>query len=383
MTIATMTRPGSILLVATVGILVTGALVLSTLSSTGHAAFNTSNLGLYWGLPIVIYDYFLLTSTGLAMVAALALAFGGDECVPVVKRCVWLALAGFAGAAVTLGLELGHPLRAIYAIPANLQVASPLFWKVVLVLGYLAVLITLFLRLGRADWSPASVRPLAVAVLVAALGVTAVAGGVYGTMSMRPFWASGDVPVAFVVESLLGGLAFAVFFTYLAYGFDQAAMPESLRKLFTGTVPSLFALAILAHALFVAARVITGLYGNAEGLQVWGHIVRSPLFHLEVWLGLALPLVLMLRSASRGAGGAQVASALLVVVSLFISRYEYIIGGQLVPPFKGSWAPALLDYVPSVTEWLLLALALFVANAVYALGEWLFRLSACPGRGAA
>lgn len=382
MTTATIARPSSILLVAVAGALVTGALVLSTLSSTGHAAFNTSNLGLYWGLPIVVYDYFLLTSTGLAMVAALALLFGGDECVPVVKRCIWLALAGLAGAGVVLGLELGHPLRAIYAIPANLQVASPLFWKVVFVLAYLALLITLFLRLGRSDWTAASERGPALALLLAAVGVTAIAGGVYGTMSMRPFWSSGDVPVAFVVESLLGGLAFAVFFTYLAYGFDQTAMPERLRQLLTGTVPNLFALAIIAHGLFVAARAITGLYGNAEGLQVWAHIVRSPLFHLEVWVGLALPLILMVRAASRGAGGAQVTAALLVMVSLFISRYEYIIGGQLVPPFKGSWAPALLDYVPSLTEWLLLALAFFVANAVYALGEWVFGLSACPERGA-
>ncbi|CRI67723.1 putative Polysulphide reductase, NrfD (fragment part 2) [Thiocapsa sp. KS1] len=60
--------------------------------------------------------------------------------------------------------------------------------------------------------------------------------------------------------------------------------------------------------------------------------------------------------------------------ALLISRYEYIIGGQLVPLFKGSWAPALLSYAPSPTEWLLLLVAIFLSNAVNAFGEVTLRL---------
>jgi hypothetical protein len=64
----------------------------------------------------------------------------------------------------------------------------------------------------------------------------------------------------------------------------------------------------------------------------------------------------------------------MVMNALLISRYEYIIGGQLVPLFKGSWAPELLSYVPSPTEWLLLLVAVFLSNAVNAFGEVTLRL---------
>ena len=89
----------------------------------------------------------------------------------------------------------------------------------------------------------------------------------------------------------------------------------------------------------------------------------------EVFIGLLLPLFLMLYPGTRTRPGIQILSALLVMNALLISRYEYIIGGQLVPLFKGSWAPELLTYTLSLTEWLLLLVAIFLSNAVNAFGE--------------
>jgi molybdopterin-containing oxidoreductase family membrane subunit len=357
------------LLVALIGLGIVGTMVLNTLGTQGHAAFNTNNLGLYWGLPIIIYDYFLLTSTGLAMVAALAIVFGGDAFRPIIKRTVWLALAGLAGGVAVLMLELGHPLRALWAIPTSFAFSSPLYWKVLFITFYVISLLVLLARLIKGNWSPQSLRLNAIIILVLALSVTAIAGMVYGSQSFRPFWASGDIPVAFIFESLLGGLAFIYFFTYLAYAFDPAALPEGVKRLFEGRLPDLFALAIFVHLLFVLARLANGLYGNVEGLQVWPHLATSPLFLAEVFIGLLLPLFLMLYAGTRTRPGIQVLSALLVMNALLISRYEYIIGGQLVPLFKGSWAPDLLTYTPSLTEWLLLLVAIFLSNAVNAFGE--------------
>lgn len=357
------------LLVALIGLGIIATMVLNILGTQGHAAFNTNNLGLYWGLPIIIYDYFLLTSTGLAMVAALAIVFGGEAFRPIIKRTVWLALAGLAGGVAVLMLELGHPLRALWAIPTSFAFSSPLYWKVLFITFYVISLLVLLARMLKGNWSMQSLRLNAIIILVFALGVTAIAGMVYGSQSFRPFWASGDIPVAFIFESLLGGLAFIYFFTYLAYAFDPAALPEGVKHLFEGRLPDLFALAIFVHLLFVLARLANGLYGNVEGLQVWPHLATSPLFLAEVFIGLLLPLFLMLYAGTRTRPGIQVLSALLVMNALLISRYEYIIGGQLVPLFKGSWAPDLLTYTPSLTEWLLLLVAIFLSNAVNAFGE--------------
>jgi molybdopterin-containing oxidoreductase family membrane subunit len=48
-----------------------------------------------------------------------------------------------------------------------------------------------------------------------------------------------------------------------------------------------------------------------------------------------------------------------------------VINGQLVPPFKGSWAQSPLAYVPSQLEWTLVIVGVFLANTVYAaLESW-------------
>lgn len=359
----------TILIAAVIGLVISAGLVFSDLASEGHAAFNTDNRGLFWGFPIVVYDYFLLTSTGLAMVATLGLLFAGEAYRPLFKRSIWLALAGLAGGVAVLMLELGHPLRALYAIPFSFAFASPLYWKVIAVSAYVVALLLLIARTMKPGWRAAELRGLATVTLVLALAVTAIAGVVYGSQSFRPFWASGDIPVAFIFESLAGGLAFVFFFTYLAHGFSGAALPDGVKRLFSGRLTGLFALAIGVHLLFVLARMANGLYGNVEGLQVWDAIATSPLFLFEIFVGLLLPLVLMTHAGTRSHPVVQIVASALVMVALLISRYEYIIGGQLVPLFKGSWAPPLLDYAPSATEWLLLAVAVFLANAINAFGE--------------
>jgi len=85
----------AVLGIAAIGFLVTGAAVLYALMGQGHAAFNTSDDGMFWGLPIVVYDFFLLTSTGLALTATFGLVMGLSDFNAIAKRCLWLALAGF------------------------------------------------------------------------------------------------------------------------------------------------------------------------------------------------------------------------------------------------------------------------------------------------
>jgi molybdopterin-containing oxidoreductase family membrane subunit len=114
-------------------------------------------------------------------------------------------------------------------------------------------------------------------------------------------------------------------------------------------------------------------------LQVWHELLTSPWFWIETGLGLAVPLVLML-GRSRVSGGAQVLSAVLVLIGGFIGRYDFIIGGQKVPLFKGNWVPGLIEYAPSFTEWMLLVLAVSIVFSVYAVGERQFDLSALPSQ---
>ena len=124
------------LVVALLLLAIGGGYVLSEIAQFGKVQFNTSNAGIHWGMAIVTYDYFLLTSTGLAMVASLWHVFGLKDFEPIARRALWLAMAGLVGGVAVLFLELGAPLTALWATPLNMQTASPLFWKVLLVGAY-------------------------------------------------------------------------------------------------------------------------------------------------------------------------------------------------------------------------------------------------------
>ena len=370
--------PVNAVLVASVsGLVVSLGVAGYFLLTEGHAAFNTNSVGLNWGLPIVTYDFFVVTSTGLAFVASLAFVFRLNEFYAVAKRCLWLALAMFAAGGAALMLELGHPIRSLYAIPLNFQYVSPMFWKVQFIGAYLLLLLALFYRISTAGWTDRTGRGIALLLFIALLGVTLLAGAVFGMMAMRPFWHDGLVPLYFLLEGILAGVAFTILVTYIAYGTNVAAMPSRVHQLMAGALPKLFAALIGLALVATLTRAFAGAWSNAEGLQIWQHILYSPLFALEIAVGLAVPLWLML-AKTRTNPNAQLVSAVLVALAVFIGKYEFVIGGQMVPLFKGNWAPGLIEYAPSLTEWMLLLLSLSIAFAVYAVGEKFLDLSEMP-----
>ena len=128
------------------GLVVSVGIVLYMLNAQGHAAFNTNNDGVSWGLPIATYVFFVLTSTGLTFVASLAMVFNLKGFYPVVKRVVWLAVATLLGGFACLAFELGHPFRMLWAIPLSFQVTSPMNWMGVFYSLYLLLLLLKFHR---------------------------------------------------------------------------------------------------------------------------------------------------------------------------------------------------------------------------------------------
>ena len=378
MTTQTLTAPSpnGILIASGAGLLFSLAAAFFALGVDGHAAFNTSSSGVVWGLPVATYEYLVLTSTGLTLVASLAMVFGVKEFYPIAKRCVWLAIATLIAGFVALALEIGHPLRMLWAIPAGMQLASPLMWMSLFYALYLVLLLLKFQRMASGDWASGASYRLGVALFVCVVLAVGTMGAVFGMMAMRPFWYGPLIPLYFLLTAALSGAAFAILITYLAYG-SQAGMPERVRELMRGAMPKVFA-AVLGISLVAAiSRVATGLWSNADGLEVWGYVVASPWFWLEM-AGLVLAFLLMLAPGTRSEGNPQLLAAVMVAVALFIGRYEYVIGGQLIAAFKGAWNTGLADYVPSFTEWMLTLLAVSLAFGVWALGEKRLNLAERP-----
>lgn len=369
---------GALLLLGGVGIVASLAIVLTNLSQEGHSAFGTSSDGVIWGLPVATYIYFALASTGLMFVASLAMVFGMKQYYPIAKRCVWLSLATLIAGFAALAFEIGHPFRMLWALPTSFQIRSPLNWMGVFYAACVVLLIVKFRLVNRGDWESAGSRRLAVASLVFEVLAASTLGLAFGMIGARPFWFGGVVPVYFLLTALLSGVAIAVLATYASYGFDRLRMPAPVQSLIGGSLPAVFATVLGITLVAVAARTISGLWSHQDGFQAFNQMVASPWFHLEVWVGMLLPFLLLVLPGTRTSAGAQIGSAALVLVAVFIGRYEFVVGGQVVPAFKGTWLGEFAQYTPSLTEMLLTVLSVSIVLALYGAGEKYLRLDAAP-----
>lgn len=357
-------------MVGLAGLVATFGFGMFSLTSEGHGSFNSGSDGVSWGLPVVNYIYFVLVSAGLTMFASLALTFGAKSFYPIAKRCVWLSLVGLAAGFASLALEIGHPFRLLWALPLSFQTLSPLNWMGVFYAVFIVFGVMKFLRLHNDDWDSATSKKIGAAALVAELLAACTLAMAFGALAMRPMWFSPLVPVYFLLTALCSGGAVALLTCYLTYG-KLESMPAGVRNLITGQLPAILAAVLGVTILIGAYQTLIGLWSNADGLQVWDHIVSTPWFWIEVASMLAAMYLLLQRKNLPLAG-------VLILLGMFIHRYEFVVGGQLVPLFKGSWVPGLIQYVPSLTEWSLTAMSFSIVAVGWAFGEKLLRLDAVP-----
>jgi molybdopterin-containing oxidoreductase family membrane subunit len=374
----------TIALAGIAGAVISVVLVLMSLLGEGHASFNTTSDGVVWGLPVATYVFFVLTSTGLTFVASFGMVFGIKEFYPVAKRCVWLALATLIAGFTSLAFELGHPFRMLWAIPTSFQIVSPMNWMGVLYLTYVVFLLLKFQKINAGDWDSPASKKLGIASFIAVILAHSTLGTVFGMMAMRPFWFGGMIPVYFLLTALLSGIALTVLMSYVAYGFNRDAMPPALQDLLKGTtstlyasMPVIFATVLGITILALTTRTATGLWSHQDGFQAFDWMVASPWFAIEV-IGMLVAFFLMANPGTRAGVGSQVVAAVLVLVGLFIGRYEFVVGGQVVPVFKGAWVDGFVQYAPSLTEWMLLVLSISLCLAIYAFGEKKLRLTDAP-----
>ncbi|MGY6704806.1 NrfD/PsrC family molybdoenzyme membrane anchor subunit [Roseinatronobacter sp.] len=349
------------------------------LSSVGHRSFNTTSQ-IPWGQPIATYLYFALASSGLGMIAALSLVFGFKQFLPIAKRAIFLSFVILIAGMAVLAMELGHVFRMLWVIPLNMQIQSAMFWMGVFYIADLIFLLWKFQKMEGQEWDSKTSKQIGIASFLAVLLASGNLALIFGMMSMRPFWFDGLMPIYFYLTAVASGLAAVVFFTYLAYGFNRAAMPERTRAMFEGPMPKLFAAVLGGTVLFIAVRAVTGVYtNNPEISVVWREFLfASPVYQASLWLGIIAPFVIMMIAGLRSNPSMQVLVSMAVFAGLFAERYFFVVGGQVVPLFRGTWEWGLIQYTPSMTEWALTIMGSAMLFALFAAGERFLNLSDMP-----
>lgn len=365
----------SAMMLGIAGLVIGLGMALANLMGNGHASFNTGSSGVTWGLPVVSYVFFSMASTGLAMVAAMAAMFGAKQFSPLIKRCTWLSIITLVAGFTSLALEMGHPFRMLWAVPLNFQPASALVWMGVFYAVCLILLALKFAKMHSGNFSGEGLTKAGFVGEVLALGTL---GSAFGFMAMRPVWFGTEVPLMFLSFGATIGVAFAVLLNQLNYGMESRNMPEGVSKVMNGSLATMFAAALGISLVFLLFRTWGGLWTNAEGFEAVDAIVGSAWFAIGA-IALIGAFIIMINPGMRTSGSMQAMAALATIVGMFIAVYSYIIGGQLVPLFKGAWVQGLIDYTPSTTEWMIVVGAFGLVLAGWALGEKKLNLSAEPG----
>jgi Ni/Fe-hydrogenase subunit HybB-like protein len=331
-----------------------------------------------WTLLIAIYPYLTGLVAGAFTVSSMHHAFGVTRFKPVARFALLTSLSCMLFVPAPLMLHLGHPERAMNAmITPHLSSAFAMFgffaafYVVLLILECWFVfrvdnvaransstgLLKTFYRavtLWSDDVSPKAreydrkwLLALAIIGIPAAHGLHGYVGFVYGSLKSRAWWESDMMPIIFIFSAVISGVALCIVLYVLAARMRRIPLDFPCLKGMTYVLWGFMMFALLLEALEFANIV----YKGREGIDVIMEYVRGPLlvryFIVQFGFGALLPIAIISVLVARDTrGNAFVAgltiSALLVLMSVFMMRWNVVIGGQEISKtMKG-----LLTYIP-------------------------------------
>ncbi len=280
-----------------------------------------------WNWLIAVYLFLGGVGAGAYTIAAIN-GFAGESLELSTTVGLWISWPALAIGSVALLLDLGSPIKAVYAgrKPKTSWIARG-FW-IISIFMVLAFVHTMLHQFGGAAGTPL-LDVLSVVTMVFAVGTMAYTGVLLGASKGMPFWNSGIVPVIFVVSAIVTG-HFSIMLGVILFGSPDVIAGEMRTMALEAAALVVFeVLAILFF--FQAAFKLPDPRESAE------RILKRRYFVIGYFvLGLGVPLVLMLAiyfsstEVSGAAGLAVVAiGAILGLIGGLILRQGVLVCGAL------------------------------------------------------
>jgi Ni/Fe-hydrogenase subunit HybB-like protein len=325
-----------------------------------------------WGLLIVGYVFFAVTTSGLCLASSLGTVFGIERFRPLEKRHAVLAVLCLVTAFGVIALDLHYPVRMVFGAAFNPSPSSPMWWMGVFYGIYLCFLLV---EVWSMFWHHPRVHGMA-CVLSSVMAIIAptTLGAVFAVVSARSFWAGPFTPLlmlstAFLSGTALLGVVFGVVDRLELIGFERAG------RLAIPAIRSLLTIALVVVAVLVAREVVVGLTSTDPGLRASTTALVSgplaiPFVGIRIVAGLVLPLALLIAPFSRTAIGLLVAGC-LTIVGVFADRLTFVSAGQIAPvtATSGVVSTPYASYTPSFVEVSILVGAAALIALVYTLAE--------------
>jgi len=317
-----------------------------------------------WSVAIVVYPYITGLVAGAFTVSSLYQVFGFQRLKPVAHLALLTSLCFMIFVPLPLLLHLGHPERALN------NLLTPHWTSAMAMFGYFAtfyiVLLMIetwfafrpyiveqarkrkglpgtayrLLTLGSYDLSEEALRYdrkwifwLAIAGIPGAHGLHGYVGFVFGSLKSREWWSSDLMPVVFLFSAIISGVALLIVLYVVSCWLRRIAIDLACLKGLAYTVWGFIMVALVLEGLEFANIV----YKGREGVEMIIEYVSGPLlipyFVLQFAVGAIVPLLLLSYMIWSGTTGkALIAgvtlSACLVLLSVFMMRWNVVIGGQ-------------------------------------------------------
>lgn len=325
-----------------------------------------------WGILIVGYVFFAITTSGLCLASSLGTVFGIDRFRPLEKRHAVLALLSLTTAFGLIALDLHYPVRMILGAVFNPSPTSPMWWMGVVYGIYFCFLIV---EVWSMFWSHPRIHQAACTCSTgAAVVAPTTLGAVFAVLAARPFWHGPFTAILMTASAFLAGTALLGVAFWFVHRYGLAGVVRA-RSLAIPSIRLLLAIGLALVTLLIGRQVIVGLTGTEPGLRdatlalVAGPLA-IPFWGLRVVVGLAAPAVLLALPRTRTPAGTGVASA-LAIGGVFVDRLLFVMAGQITPTttVSGVVSSPYASYVPSLIEVAILVAGFALVAFVYTLVE--------------
>jgi len=339
----------------------------------GHHAYGVTREH-PWGLLIVMYIFFVGTSTGLAIIGSFGHIFGVKIFNVFGLRVTFLAIAMLLPGFAIILLEIGHPVTMMIYNMLSPGLTSAIWW-----MGTLYTLVLVFLIgefvIGLTGDHKTS-RLLGIGGLLADVAAFATLGSIFGYLVARPAVNGPFLPLYFILTAMVAGS----YLIFLVYGIKyKNNFPEEIRTMLV-TLAKILGILLAVLMFFDFWAILTGLYGRMpERADTIMYILTTKSYWIgEILLGAVIPFAIILLSKGKNIGG-LVAASFFGLVGIFFMRYDMVHNAQVFPMQtmkirEYQLPPSLVEYSPSSTEWMIALGAIGLAILIYQVGTKLFDL---------
>ena len=306
----------------------------------GHQVFGTNN-AVPWGMPIILFVYFIGLSAGSLILSSLTYVFGQEQYKPIARIAVFTAVLLIFAAMVFIAVDLGRPEKfwRLFMFFYLNNMKSMFAINGILYGGYFVISLVYFGFIVANK--PKFTKIIGTIAVIWAIMVHTGTGTIWGVVGTREIYSSPIKPFEFLVAAMTSGTGLLILVVTATLYFTKRAIDKklifSLARLLSIVIVVLLVMVFfdkLIHAYFPAREGAVFLFTGPYWWLFWC---------LQIGMGIVIPLIILFHPrAGKTVKGVLLASA-SVVIGVLGERAALVIPGtaqvqQLYPgTIEGVW----------------------------------------------